>query len=89
MGFLGSLIIFAIFMFLISKITNKLLDVKQRQISETPGKNIERWGRGIILVILLCTAPFFNRDVPNYIGWCLGLSSVLFSVFKPFWSGNT
>ncbi|MFJ7952088.1 DUF4181 domain-containing protein [Lysinibacillus sp. NPDC096418] len=66
MGFLGSLIVLAIFAFLLEKITNKLLGVEKRKISETPGKSIDRWGRGIILVILLCTLPFvFANDIYN------------------------
>ena len=82
MEFLGSLIVIAIFMFLISKITNKLLGVKERQISETPGKNIERWGRGIIFVILLCTTPFVNNHDSNEVRWYLGLYPVLFFGFQ-------
>lgn len=30
---------------------NKLLGVEKKRISETPGRKIDAWGRGIILVI--------------------------------------
>lgn len=45
-------------MLLIEKITNKILGVQKKKVSETPGKNIDRWGRGIILVIFLSTLWF-------------------------------
>lgn len=84
MGFLGAIIVFVIFMFFVGKITNKLLGVEKRQISETPGENVNRWGSRIILVILLCTTPFVNMNDPNDVRWYLGLNSVLSLGFQAF-----
>ncbi len=55
-------IVFAIFFFLLEKIINKLLGVEKKKVSETSGKKVDRWGRGIILVIFLCTIPFFTLN---------------------------
>ncbi|WP_419958896.1 DUF4181 domain-containing protein [Psychrobacillus sp. BM2] len=68
--FLVFFIVFIILVFLFEKIINKLLRVKKKRISETSGKNIDRWGRGIILVIFLCTLPFVvSKDTMNVIKW--------------------
>lgn len=63
MGFL--LGVFLIILIIISENgVNKLLGVKKEKISETPGKRIDLWGRGIILIISLCTLPFvINKDI--------------------------
>ncbi|MBY0121564.1 DUF4181 domain-containing protein [Bacillus sp. S/N-304-OC-R1] len=53
---LGAFII--ILLFIIERVMNKLLGVKKKKISETTGKNIDIWRRGIILVIFLCSYPF-------------------------------
>ena len=47
------LLILFLLVFLIGKMIDKLLGVKRKNISETPGKSIDRWGRTIILVIFL------------------------------------
>lgn len=39
-------------------VLKKWLKVKKVKISETEGKNINRWGRGIILVAALVMLPF-------------------------------
>ncbi|WP_285767292.1 DUF4181 domain-containing protein [Peribacillus sp. SI8-4] len=49
-------------MFFIDKVLRKWLGVKKKKISETPGKNIDRWGRGSILVLYLCILPFVIED---------------------------
>jgi Domain of unknown function (DUF4181) len=60
MGLLVFIIILFILFFLLEKVVNKLLGVKRQKISETPGKKIDRWGRGITTVILICIAiPYF------------------------------
>lgn len=41
---------------------NKLLGVEKKRISETPGRKIDAWGRGIILVIFLTTLFFSNKQ---------------------------
>ena len=64
MGFIGYLGVFAIFIFSLEKISNKLLGVEKRKISKTSGKNVNRWGQRIILVILLCILPFaLTKDI--------------------------
>lgn len=49
---------------LLEKPSNKLLGVEKKKISETPGKKVDRWGRGIILAVFLCALPFvIDADV--------------------------
>ena len=69
MGFWVLIIIFAILVFLLDKILNKVLGIEKKNISETPGRKIDRWGRGIILVIVLCTLPFVLAQDTNVIKW--------------------
>ncbi|WP_430786954.1 DUF4181 domain-containing protein [Virgibacillus flavescens] len=52
------LVILLILLFVLEKTTNKLLGVQKEKIANTPGKNIDRWGRGIILIIFLITLWF-------------------------------
>lgn len=52
------IVAFIILVFGLEKILNKLLGVEKKKISETAGKNVDRWGRGIILVIFLFTLLF-------------------------------
>lgn len=64
------LIILIILVFFLEKIINKLLHVEKKKISETPGKKLDRWGRGIILFIFLFTLPFIIfGDSTNFIKW--------------------
>jgi hypothetical protein len=56
--FLVFLIALIILVFLLEKVINKLLGVKRKKISETSGRNIDQWRRGIIVIIALCTLPF-------------------------------
>ena len=85
MGFWVLIIIFAILVFLLDKILNKYLGIEKKKISETPGRKIDRWGRGIILVIFLCTLPFVITQDTNVIKWywivnlilVLGFQSIL------------
>ena len=84
-GFWVLIIALVIWVFLLEKIINKLLGVKKKKISETSGKKADRWGRGIILVIFLCTLPIvISKDI-NLMKWywilyfvlLLGLQSIL------------
>ena len=82
MEFLG-LIIFIILCSLLVKIINKLLGIdKEVKISETSGKNVDRWGRGIILVIFLCSLPFFIEQEVNVMKSYLMLFSILVFGFE-------
>ncbi|WP_088102951.1 DUF4181 domain-containing protein [Halalkalibacter urbisdiaboli] len=58
MKYVVFLIVLLILMLLIEKLTNKILGVQKKKVSETPGKIIDRWGRGIILVIFLSALWF-------------------------------
>ena len=57
--FLVFFIVLIILVLLLEKGINKLLGVEKKKISETSGKKVDRWGRGIILILFLCTLPFF------------------------------
>ena len=40
--------------FILDKLINKLLGIKKKgKIEDTPGRNIDRWGRGIIIIVFL------------------------------------
>lgn len=70
MGILAFLFVSLILVFLLEKIINKLLGIKHKEkISETAGKNVDRWGRGIILVIFLCSLPFFIEQEASVMKW--------------------
>jgi len=67
MGVFILLLIFLILILLLEKIINKLFGIKVKgKISETSGKNIDRWGRVIIVVIFLCSLPFFEGTLPKW-----------------------
>lgn len=85
MGFWALIMVLVILWLLLEKILNKLLGIETKKISETSGKNIDRWGRGIILVIFLCTLPFVITQDTNVMKWywiitlitLLGFQSIL------------
>lgn len=52
------IIILSLVFITLEKIIDKLFDVERKKISETPGKNIDRWGRSVILVVFLCALGF-------------------------------
>ena len=57
---------------------------KKEKISETSGKNIDRWGRGLILLTFLCTLPFAVEEDRNVIKWywiCFLIVSMGFQSF--------
>ncbi|MDM5219672.1 DUF4181 domain-containing protein [Peribacillus sp. NJ11] len=83
MEFLVFFIILIIFSLFIDKFLRKWLGVEKKKISETSGKNIDRWGRGIILFIFLCILPFAVED-RNVIKWywiCFLIVSMGFQLF--------
>ena len=62
-------------LWLTDKLINRLLGIKKKgQIADTPGKYIDRWGRGIILVTFLISLLFLVSKDANA------------SVFKWFWT---
>lgn len=42
---------------LLANFIHQLLGVKEKKISETPAKNIDRWRKGIVLVTVFITFP--------------------------------
>lgn len=61
MEFASFLLILAVclaFIFALEFVLKKWLKIEKVKISETEGKNINRWGRGIILVVALVLLPF-------------------------------
>ena len=41
-------IVLIVFVLLLEKILNRLLGVRKKKISETPGKNVDRWGKEVL-----------------------------------------
>nr|WP_239534224.1 DUF4181 domain-containing protein [Thalassobacillus pellis] len=77
-------------MFLTEKFTNKILRVQKVKISETAGKNLDRWGRGIILLVFLSLLWFvidFNSDtiikyyLMSYLAIILGFQAIMEFIF--------
>ena len=62
-------VILLIVVLILERLVNKLLGVEKKKISETSGKNIDRWGKGIILVIFLCTLPFYITSDKDVMKW--------------------
>lgn len=67
MKFLTLFIILFILIFLTELIINKILGVQKEKISETPGKKIDRWGRGIIVVIFIISISPLSGYHPNIV----------------------
>ena len=75
-------IILLVFVLLLEKILNSLLGVEKKRISETPGKNVDRWGRGIILILFLCTIPFYAMADISFIKWYWMLYMIILLGFQ-------
>lgn len=57
-------LIFGLVLFLADKAIEKFLGIERGKISETSGRNIDRWGRGIIVVIFLSILWFvIDKDI--------------------------
>lgn len=69
MGFFQFVIIFIILSVFIERVIRKRLGVEKQRISETAGKNVDRWGRGIILVTFLATLPYFIEKEDEIVKW--------------------
>ncbi|PSL36242.1 uncharacterized protein DUF4181 [Planomicrobium soli] len=52
------LILIALGLFLLEKLIRKRMNIKKVELRDTPAKSIDFWGRGVILVLALCTIPF-------------------------------
>ena len=71
MGFWFFIILVILMVLLMEKVIFKLFGVEKKRISETSGKNIDRWGRSIIFLIVLCTLPFVVVKDINVMKWYL------------------
>ncbi len=90
MEFLVFLIVLITLMFMTEKITNKILRVEKVRISDTSGKNLDRWGRGIILSVFL-SALWFGIDINSdalikyffmsYLAITLGFQAIMEFIF--------
>ena len=69
MGFWFFIILVILMVLLMEKVIFKLFGVEKKRISETSGKNIDRWGRSVILVIFLCALPFVVAKDINVMKW--------------------
>ena len=65
-------------------VLRKWLKVEKVKLSETEGKKIERWGRGLILVVGLCFLPFALSGSPWRMLWFWIVYWVVFSFFQAF-----
>lgn len=59
MGFWIFIVVLSILAYLLDKLLRRLFKFKKMKISDTPGKKVDYWGRGILLVLFICTMPFF------------------------------
>ncbi|WP_410862959.1 DUF4181 domain-containing protein [Peribacillus sp. SIMBA_075] len=77
------IIIIIIITLFINKFLTKWLGVeKKEKISETSGKNIDRWGRGLILLTFLCTLPYAIEEDKNVMWYmCFFIVSFGFQSF--------
>ncbi|RDW20194.1 hypothetical protein CWR48_05670 [Oceanobacillus arenosus] len=82
--FLGFIFFLVFLGFLLEKGLNKLLGIEKKKISETPGKKVDRWGRGIILVIFLSTLPIVVTMDTNIIKWYWTVYLALLLGFQSF-----
>ena len=63
---------FLFMIFLLNKLMDKLLGIKKKgKIEDTPGKNIDRWGRGIIIIVFLFLILIFKDS--SAFKWIFGL----------------
>ena len=60
-GIWAVLIVLALVAISIENQVEKFLGVKRREISETPGKRVQRWGRTIIVVVFIFS--YFSSTV--------------------------
>lgn len=70
--------------FLLEKGVNKLLGVEKKKISDTSAKSINRWGRGIIMVIFLSTLPFVVASDVNTMKWFWIVYFIILLGFQSF-----
>jgi len=77
MKLLMLLLILFLVVFLVGKMIDKLLGIKRKDISETPGKSIDRWGRTLILFIFIWSAFTEQSDAILKWQWVLFLTALV------------
>lgn len=65
-------------------VLKKWLKIEKVKLSETEGKNINRWGRGIILVVALCFLPFVINGSFWQMLWFWVIYFSVLSLFEAF-----
>ncbi|KGP73299.1 DUF4181 domain-containing protein [Pontibacillus yanchengensis] len=58
MDFIIFLIIVLVFFISLEKLLRKRLGIQKQKISNTPGKKVYHWGKGVIVVVFLCCLPY-------------------------------
>ncbi|WP_345240357.1 DUF4181 domain-containing protein [Pontibacillus salipaludis] len=90
MNFIALLLVLSILVFMVEKITNKILRVEKVKLSETSGKNIDRFGRGVILLIFVTTLWFVLKNdstmitklyFMTYITFLFGFQAIMEFIF--------
>ena len=81
-----ALFLFSILIYAAEKGLNRLLGVKKINISDTPGKKVDRWGRNTIFICLLCSLPFLNDQILHfwfllYISLSMGFQIILERIY--------
>ena len=62
MSFLIIIVLLILVVVLVGKMIDTFLGIKRKQLSETPGKRIDRWGKTIILFIFLVLNVISESD---------------------------
>ena len=79
--YLLALFLLFILIYALERGLNRLLGVKKRNISDTPGKRVDRWGRITIVVCFFCGLPFFMNSEHTQLWFLLYISlSMVFQI---------
>lgn len=84
MNYFLVLAIIFILIFGTEKLLRKWLSVEKRRLSETPAKNLDQWGRGIILVVVLCAIPLLAIEEDARLIWFFIGYLILMNSFQAF-----
>lgn len=69
MEFIVFIIILFFLLYVVEKGLTKWLGIEKMNVSETPGKNVNRWGKGILFVLFVFTYSFFISKGKNVMIW--------------------
>jgi len=76
-SFLIIIVLSILVVVLVGKMIDKFIGIKRIQLSETPGKRIDRWGRTIILFIFLVLNVTSESDALKIWSFLLFLTTLL------------